>query len=109
MKHRIPLSIAAALLALTATACNKQDPKLLEKRLQQEVEIKELNGELALLTEKIKNLPEDVSGQVKAAEEDLEEKNGEVARLEKEIDALTKEKEKLESELDEYKNKYPIN
>jgi septal ring factor EnvC (AmiA/AmiB activator) len=108
MNHPIALALIAGFAVLAVPACDKQDPKLVEKRLQQEIEIKELKGELALLNEKIKHLPEDQTAQLKEAEETLDDRNAEVKRLEGEVAKLEAQKKELEDDIAAYKKKYPV-
>ena len=101
-----PYSVAI-LLALSCASCS-DDPKLVEKREKQKAEISRLKGELALIDEKLKNLPPDVSADLAEAKQLSEKQSAEVAALETEVAALDAKKRSLQSEFDAYKIKYQI-
>lgn len=101
-----PYSVAI-LLALSCTSCS-DDPRLVEKREKQKAEISRLKGELALIDEKLKNLPPDVSADLAEAKQLSEKQSAEVAALETEVAALDAKKRSLQSEFDAYKIKYQI-
>jgi peptidoglycan hydrolase CwlO-like protein len=88
-------------------ACG-DDPQLVAKREQQKAEIAKLKGELALIEEKLKNLPPDISDELKTTRELAEKQQSEVAGLEKEVAALEERKRTLQSEFDSYKVKYQL-
>ena len=92
--------------ALFATSC-KEDPQLVAKREQQKTEIVRLTGELALLEEKLKSLPEDVSPQLAKAEDLLKEQTEELTKLEAETAELEAKRSALQKEFDAYRAKYP--
>lgn len=104
MKFSIRTCSVAMLIALCCTSCS--DPALVEKREKQKAEIARLRGELALVTEKLKNLPPDVSVQLAEAKKLSEKQTGEVTALETEIASLETKKKSLQSEFDAYKIKY---
>ena len=95
------------LIALSCASCG-DDPKLLEKREQQKAEITRLKGELALIEEKLKNLPPDVSTDLTEAKKLSDKQTAEVAELEKEVAGLDARKRLLQSEFDAYKAKYEL-
>lgn len=84
------------------------DPKMVEKREQQKAEISKLRGEIALIEEKLKNLPPDVSADLAATRDLVEKQQSEVAVLEKEVAVLVERKRELQNEFDSYKIKYQL-
>lgn len=88
-------------------ACS-DDPELLKKRQEQKLEIARLEGELALLSEQLKNLPPDRSHELIEMKKKLEAQNSELELLEREIIQLEKEKREAEMRFEEFKKKYPI-
>lgn len=96
-----------ALLALALASCG-EDPKLVEKREKQRAEITKLKGEVALIEEKLKNLPPDVSSDLAEAKAASEKQNAEVAALESEVAALDARKRSLQGEFDAYRTKYQV-
>ena len=99
-----PLTV---LFALSFVSCG-DDPKLVAKRDQQKAEIAKLKGELALIEEKLKNLPPDVSEQLAEARQLSAKQTGEMAALESELAGLEARKRSLQSEFETYKNKYQL-
>ena len=97
----------AILLALLSVSCS-DDPKLVEKREKQKVELARLRGEISLLDEKIRNLPPDVTDQLVAARQTAAKQAAEVASLEAEVTALEAKKRSLESEFEAYQAKYQV-
>jgi peptidoglycan hydrolase CwlO-like protein len=97
----------AMIIALCSASCS--DPALVEKREKQKAEIARLKGELALVSEKIKNLPPDVSEQLAEARKLSDKQNSDVTALEAEIATLENKKKSLQSEFDAYKLKYQAN
>lgn len=102
MKIRCSLAVLAA---LSFASCS-DDPKLVEKREKQKAEISQLKGELALIDEKLKNLPPDVSGDLATARDLAAKQSAEVAALETEVAALEARKRALQGEFDAYQVKY---
>jgi hypothetical protein len=84
------------------------DPKLVEKREKQKAEIARLNGELAIIEEKIKAMPADVSIDLSEAKKTAEKQVAEVALLETEVVKLEARKLILQDEYQAYKTKYQI-
>jgi peptidoglycan hydrolase CwlO-like protein len=95
----------AAIATAVLVSCG-DDPELVAKREKQKAEINRLNGELALVQEKLKNLPPDVSADLEKAKKQSEEQTAEIAGLEKEIAELQGRKRALQTEFDEYRAKY---
>ena len=107
MKHPWSLCLISIVIGFSAVSCG-DDPKLVEKREQQKAEISRLKGEIALIEEKLKNLPPDVSEELAAAKKQSEEQTAEVARLEAEVAALDARKRTLQNEFDSYRAKYQV-
>jgi chromosome segregation ATPase len=84
------------------------DPKLVEKREKQKIELTRLKGELALIEEKLKNVPADVSAELAEAKKLSEKQSVEIAGLEKEITELEARKRSLQSDFDAYQLKYQV-
>jgi len=97
----------ALLLALSCSSCS-DDPKLVEKREKQKAEISRLKGELALIDEKLKNLPPDVTPDLAEAKLLAEKQSAEVAGLETEVAALEAKKRSLQGEFESYRTKYQV-
>lgn len=95
------------LLSLACASCG-DDPKLVEKREKQKSEITRLRGELALIDEKLKNLPPDVTDDLTAAKKLAEKQGAEVATLEDEIAGLESKKRSLQNEFEAYQLKYQV-
>jgi predicted RNase H-like nuclease (RuvC/YqgF family) len=89
-------------------SCHKEDPALLRKNEEQKAEIKRLEGELAVLDEKLKNAPPDRSEDLAAVRKDAESQEAEIANLEKEVPELQARKKALETEFKQYREKYPV-
>ena len=96
-----------ALSIITLTSCG-DDPKLVEKREKQKAEITRLKGEIALIEEKLKSLPADVSSDFAQAKQTAEKQNAEVERLESEVASLDAKKRSLQKEYDAYRIKYQV-
>lgn len=103
MRH----SLIPILLALACASCG-EDPKLVEKHEKQKAEVARLKGELALVEEKLKNMPADVSEDLEKAKKQSEDQAAEAAGLEKEIAALEARKRALQAEFDAYRAKYQV-
>jgi chromosome segregation ATPase len=95
------------MLAMSCASCS-DDPKLVEKREKQKAEITRLKGELALIEEKLKSLPPDVSADLAEAKQLSEKQAAEVAGLETEVAALETKKRALQGEFDAYRAKYQV-
>jgi peptidoglycan hydrolase CwlO-like protein len=95
------------LLTIAFVSCS-EDPKLVEQREKQKVEIARLKGDLALVNEKLKNLPPDVADQLAEARKLSEKQSAEVASLETEVAALEAKKRSLKNEFEAYQAKYQV-
>jgi predicted nucleic acid-binding Zn-ribbon protein len=97
--------LSVFIIAFSGASCG-DDSKLVEKREMQKIEITRLKGELALFEEKLKNLPPDVSMDLKDARQLFEKQAAAVAGLEKEVEDLEAQKQALQSKFDAYRVKY---
>lgn len=104
---RYYLLILTTLTALALSSCG-DDPKLVEKREKQKAEISHLKGEIALIDEKLKNLPPDVSAELAEAKQLAETQHAEVEKLEGEVATLDAKKRTLQKEYDAYRVKYQL-
>lgn len=102
-----PPLLAIVAIALFCPSCH-DDPQLVEKREKQKAEIVRLNGELALIEEKLKNLPPDVSEQLPEAKAISEKQSAEIASLQSEVASLDARKRALQAEFDAYRVKYQV-
>lgn len=93
---------------IVACASCGEDPGLVAKRDAQKSELARLNGELALIQEKLKNMPPDVSEDLEKAKVLEEQKSAEIEQLEGELADLTERKRALQAEFDAYRAKYQI-
>ncbi len=106
---KTPLFPVAATLVAAMLCCScGDDPKLVEKRDRQRAEITRLKGEIALIEEKLKSMPPDVSGELETARKRSAEQTAEVEKLEKEIAELEARKRAIQSEFDSYRAKYQL-
>lgn len=101
-----PLYILAAIVAVSCSSCD--DPKMVEKRDRQKAEITRLKGEVALIEEKLKTLPPDVSTELAEAKKVSAKQNAEVEALQTEIAGLETKKAELQKEFDAYQIKYKV-
>ena len=107
MKPPSHTCLVSLFLAFACVSCG-DDPKLVEKREKQKAEIARLKGEIALIEEKLKNVPPDVSEDLAAAKKQEEEQTAEIAKLEAEASSLEARKRSLQSEFDSYRAKYQV-
>ena len=107
MKHPWSLCLIFSAIVFSLASCG-DDPKLVEKREQQKAEISRLKGEIALIEEKLKNMPPDVSEDLAAAKKKAEEQTAEVAKLEAEVAALDARKRAIKTDFDAYRAKYQV-
>lgn len=98
----------ATLLAILCCASCGDDPQLVEKRDKQRAEIARLKGEIALIEEKLKNMPPDVTAELETARKRSQEQAAEVARLETEVAELEARKRAMQAEFDTYRAKYQL-
>ena len=107
MKHPLRIHCIAVLAALACGSC-EDAPELVEKRERQKTEIARLTGELALIEEKIKNMPADVSEELEEARKKADEQTARIQVLESEIKELQERKRVLQGEFDSYRAKYQL-
>jgi seryl-tRNA synthetase len=101
----LPLFLAGLPLALSAC---RENPELVRKREEQRAEIKRLEGEIALMDEKLKTIPVTREEDLAKARQELEAQKQETARLEQDISGLESRKRQLEKEFADYKVKYRV-
>jgi chromosome segregation ATPase len=106
MKFLNPL-IFGLLMALLA-ACEGEDAERIAERERQRAEIVRLEGEIALLEERIENAPPDRSAELAEVKEAHARIKREIGQLEAEIGELETRKRELERELAAYQRDYPL-
>lgn len=99
------LAISAATMALAACGDN---PELVEKRERQNAELAELRGELALVEEKLRNMPPDRSEELAEALAESANQEAELARLNAEIEELEARRRAVDLEFQEYRRRYAV-
>jgi outer membrane murein-binding lipoprotein Lpp len=99
---------AAALLACLVVASCGDKPELVAKREQQNAEIHKLDGELAILQDKLDHMPADRSDELKKLKEDSSANKAAIANLESEISDLEAQRKALQDKFDEYRHKYVV-
>ncbi len=104
---RFSLHAMTVIVMMVSVSCG-DDPELVAKHEEQKAEITRLKGEIALIDEKLKNLPPDVSSQLAEAKSTAEKQGTEVAALESQVAELDARKRTLEKEFDTYRVKYPV-
>lgn len=97
----------ALALCLAFSSCS-DDPELVRQREEQKVEISKLEGELAILDEKLEQVPPDRSAEVTQLKQDAETNRAQVAELESEIEALERQKADIEKQHEAYRRKYVL-
>jgi|GEM_PF-1976109 septal ring factor EnvC (AmiA/AmiB activator) len=90
-------------------ACCGDDPEQVKKREEQKKEIARLEGEVALLSEKLGAMPADRSKELAEIKEQTKQKKSELEQLTGEVEALEAKKRETSSAYDAYKKKYPVN
>jgi restriction endonuclease S subunit len=89
------------------TSCG-EDPKLVAVRERQKAEIARLKGELALIEEKLRHMPQNLSADLETERKKSEQQKAEIAVLESEIAQLEARKLSLQEEYQAYRKKYQI-
>lgn len=102
------LRAAAALLLGFASVSCSDDPELVRKRDEQKAEIRKLEGELAILQERMEQAPPDRSADLARLKEDAAKNKEEIEDLETEIADLEKRKAATEAEHEAYRRKYVV-
>lgn len=100
-------ALGLALATCFLTSCG-DDPQLVLKRDQQRAEITKLQSELAILQEKMGDIPPDRSREIEGMKKDVEDNRARIATLEGEIDSLEKEKAEVEKQHQAYRRKYVV-
>lgn len=98
---------AALALCFCFASCS-DDPELVRQREEQKVEISKLEGELAILEEKLEQVPKDRSEEVAVLKTEAETNRAQVAELEAEIESLERKKEDIEKQHEAYRRKYVV-
>lgn len=104
---RLLRPVGALVLCLAFSSCG-DDPELVRQREEQKVEISKLEGELAILEEKLEQVPKDRSAEVAQLKQDAETNRADVAGIEAEIESLEREKADLEKQHEAYRRKYVV-
>jgi len=95
------------LTALLCASC-KEDPKLVEERSKQKVEIARLKDELAITEEKVRSLPHDMSADLGKARKTADEQTAEEKKLEDEVTKLMAQKRTLQGDFDAWRAKHSM-
>ena len=93
--------------ALSISSCG-DDPELVKKTQEQQAEITRLRGEVALIDEKLRNLPADKSSELAEAKKVAETQTAEIKALEEEIASLEARKKSIDEEFKAYQRKYAV-
>ncbi len=104
---RCNLTLILVLFSAFFCVSCKEDPKIVEQRAKQKVEIARLNGDLAEVELGIRNLPPDLSSDLEKARRIAEEKTVEVMKLETEVSGLSARKRLLQAEFDTWRATHP--
>ena len=106
MKKSISLPIAV-LTSLFLFSCG-DDPELVKKRGEQEAEIADLKGDLALIQERLKSLPDDKSEELEASQEETQALEAQRQELAAEVSALEDERDRIKKEYEDYRRRYAV-
>jgi len=106
MKRFHLTSLLASFVAFFCVSC-KEDPKTVEQRAKQKVEIARLSGDIAEVELEIRNLPPDMSADLEKARKTVEGKSIEVMKLEAEVSGLSARRRALQAEFDTWRAKHP--
>lgn len=79
---------------------------MVAKREKQRAEIIQLKGDLALVDEKLKDVPPDVSEELAETKKQVEQASAKVSELETEVATLEAKKRAVQDEFDTYRVKY---
>lgn len=107
LQFRTLRPVGSLMLCLAFSSCS-DDPELVRQREEQKVEISKLEGELAILDEKLEQVPKDRSQEVLQLKQDAEANRTQVAELESEIEALERKKAEIEKDHEAYRRKYVL-
>ena len=103
---RAGLTATALLATLGLAACGSSELEV--KRDRQAAEIARLDGELALIQEKLKDAPPDPGVPLEEARKEADKQSKEIDRFETEIAELEATKASLDKEFAEFREKYPL-
>lgn len=103
----LPRAAAALLIAAASVSCS-DDPELVRKRDEQKAEIRKLEGELAILQERMEQAPPDRSADLARLKEDAVKNKEQIEALETEIADLEKRKAAIEAQHESYRRKYVV-
>lgn len=104
MRPLLPLALITPLLLLS---CG-DDPELVKKRSQQEAEIANLKGDIALMKERLKNLPPDKSEELAASQKNTALLEAKRQKLAAEVAELQNKRDQIKMEYDAYRRKYAV-
>ncbi len=102
------LRFAACIAGAIAVSSCGDDPELVKKTQEQQAEITRLRGEVALIDEKLRNLPADKSSELAEAKKVAETQTAEIKALEEEIASLEARKKSIDEEFKAYQRKYSV-
>jgi peptidoglycan hydrolase CwlO-like protein len=97
----------AIVISQVGISCG-DDPKLVEQRDRQHSEISQLKKELGVITERLKNIPPDVTRELAEARSLDEKQSAEVAALESEIAVLEADHSSQQKKFESYQMKYRL-
>lgn len=109
INHPMKLITLCATFVLSALliSCG-EDPELVRKHGEQEAEIAKLKGELALMEERMKNLPADQTTELAVAELETRKLDAEHKKLSEEVAELEAEFKDLKDQYENYRVKYTV-
>jgi len=100
---------AAAALALAAASVScGDDPELVRQRDEQKAEIRKLEGELAILQERMEQAPPDRGADLARLKEEASRNQQEIEVLETEVAELEKRKAEIDAGHQAYRRKYVV-
>lgn len=103
-----PRVLTPIVLSLLFISCG-EDPELVKRHGEQEAEIAKLRGELALVQERLKNLPDDHSSELEKVVMESKKLETERKHLTEEVSSLEAEQKVLQEKYEAYQRKYAIN
>lgn len=103
----LPRAAAALLLTVASVSCG-DDPELVRQRDEQKAEIRKLEGELAILQERMEQAPPDRGADLQRMKEEASQNQREIEALESEIAELEKRKAEIDAGHQAYRRKYVV-
>lgn len=100
-------TVLAAFLLFINSSC-RENPEKIIIREKQKIELAKLKGEIAIMEEKIKNLPPDSTDDLARTRKELIATNNEITQLQQEINQLEATKKALQEDFDKYRLKYQV-